>query len=103
MCIPLLVAQTVIGGRWIFGDAMCKLYYTVESINKVLSTFLLMAVSIDRYLVICHGRKATVKVNNISLSFARAPTCLLYESTALDDFIRRKHARRFPFGNTLSS
>uniref|UniRef100_A0A914XEX6 G-protein coupled receptors family 1 profile domain-containing protein n=1 Tax=Plectus sambesii TaxID=2011161 RepID=A0A914XEX6_9BILA len=50
--IPL-VATDMIVGSWIFGNVLCRVNYALESINKVLSTFILTAVSWDRCMAIC--------------------------------------------------
>ncbi len=50
--IPLLLADQAY--TWIFGTLMCKYYYTMESLNKLMSVLILTALSCDRYLAVCH-------------------------------------------------
>lgn len=56
MLLPILVSDAIMF-HWIFGAAFCKLYLISESINKMLSTFILAALSFDRYLAICCSKE----------------------------------------------
>jgi hypothetical protein len=52
--VPLLgvdVAQS----QWPFGLLACKLLFTFEGANKSLTPLVLMALSVDRYVAVCHG------------------------------------------------
>lgn len=40
--------------RWIFGPAMCKLFYACTSMSWFNSVFTLTVLSADRYVAICH-------------------------------------------------
>lgn len=51
--LPFLVTTMLIK-YWIFGNAMCKIYYVLYSINFFSNAFILMAMSADRYLAVCH-------------------------------------------------
>lgn len=53
LSLPMLVTNMYFF-QWIFGRCLCKVYWIVESINKMLSTFVLCALSCERYLTICH-------------------------------------------------
>lgn len=50
--VPLIILD-ILMNRWILGVIMCKIFYTTDSINRVLSSFILTALSFDRYLAIC--------------------------------------------------
>lgn len=50
--LPFVATDIVTG--WVFGTAMCKLFWMIEQVNRILSTFILMALSGDRYLAVCH-------------------------------------------------
>lgn len=52
--VPLIIVDIIMNGEWIFGNILCKIHWTTDSVNKILSTFILTMVSFDRYLAICH-------------------------------------------------
>ncbi|XP_052780009.1 somatostatin receptor type 2-like [Mya arenaria] len=51
--LPFLIT-TMMLEYWIFGNAMCKIYFVFFSINFFTSVFTLTAMSADRYLAVCH-------------------------------------------------
>ncbi len=53
MSLPLTISYILLA-HWIFGPIMCKIYWTFESVGKILSTFILTALSWDRYSAVCH-------------------------------------------------
>lgn len=55
--LPMLVASLVMS-RWIFGNILCKIYWIVESYNKLLSVFILTAMSFERFITICRPNYA---------------------------------------------
>lgn len=50
--LPLLVSDMLVG-EWMFGVFMCKLYWIIEWVNKLLSTFIMTVLSWDRFLAVC--------------------------------------------------
>lgn len=51
--IPLLIV-TLIMRYWIFGDALCKVYMILTSMNQYTSSTFLCIMSADRYVAVCH-------------------------------------------------
>ncbi|KAK0401308.1 hypothetical protein QR680_015706 [Steinernema hermaphroditum] len=50
--IPMLVSYFINGG-WKLGFVMCKVFWTVENVNKLLSVAILTIMSVERYMGIC--------------------------------------------------
>lgn len=80
--VPVIILD-ILRNRWELGLVVCKIFWTMDSVNKVLSTFILTALSFDRYLAICKPTlmpqwksvKCTITVLLLCLLFAAA---LLY-------------------------
>ncbi|XP_010872309.2 somatostatin receptor type 5 isoform X1 [Esox lucius] len=51
--LPFLTTQNVLS-YWPFGEFMCRVVMTADSINQFTSTFCLTMMSIDRYLAVVH-------------------------------------------------
>ncbi|KAL3877881.1 hypothetical protein ACJMK2_035525 [Sinanodonta woodiana] len=51
--LPFLIPTTIME-YWMFGTAMCKIYFVLFSINLFTGVFTLTAMSADRYLAVCH-------------------------------------------------
>ncbi|KAG7232490.1 hypothetical protein INR49_008784 [Caranx melampygus] len=48
--LPIWTASLLQGGRWQFGDTICKLTHLIFSVNLFSSIFFLTCMSVDRYL-----------------------------------------------------
>ncbi|GMS79851.1 hypothetical protein PENTCL1PPCAC_2026 [Pristionchus entomophagus] len=53
LSIPFLITQQLLQ-YWMFGNAICKLYWVLEIASKICSTLILCALAFDRYMAICH-------------------------------------------------
>ncbi|TKR73775.1 hypothetical protein L596_021047 [Steinernema carpocapsae] len=69
--IPMLVSY-FLNGEWHLGFIMCKIFWTVENVNKLLSVALLTIMSLERYMDICRPfnkhRKKQYKISHILLT-----------------------------------
>ncbi|XP_022093677.1 somatostatin receptor type 2-like [Acanthaster planci] len=43
---------------WVFGPVLCKVVFSVDGMNMFISLFCLTAMSIDRYVAVCHAMKS---------------------------------------------
>ena len=50
--LPLIMVTAVLR-RWVFGSAVCKIYFTLSGINMFSGSFTLVAMSADRFLAVC--------------------------------------------------
>lgn len=53
-----LSISTIMNYKWVFGPVMCHIVYAIDGLNQFCSVFVLTAMSIDRYIAICHARAA---------------------------------------------
>ncbi|XP_034050389.1 somatostatin receptor type 2 [Thalassophryne amazonica] len=58
MSLPFIAMQLALV-HWPFGEALCRVVMTVDSLNQFTSIFCLMVMSIDRYLAVVHPIKST--------------------------------------------
>lgn len=56
--IPFILTTMALG-YWPFGMVMCKIYWTITSINQFTSSLFLTVMSADRYLAVCHPISST--------------------------------------------
>uniref|UniRef100_A0A914WEZ5 G-protein coupled receptors family 1 profile domain-containing protein n=1 Tax=Plectus sambesii TaxID=2011161 RepID=A0A914WEZ5_9BILA len=65
--LPLLVSD-ILMGEWMFGVFMCKLYWIIEWVNKLLSTFIMTVLSWDRFLAVCAPvRSLKMRSNSVAV------------------------------------
>uniref|UniRef100_A0A8D3ECR3 Somatostatin receptor type 2 n=1 Tax=Scophthalmus maximus TaxID=52904 RepID=A0A8D3ECR3_SCOMX len=58
MSLPFIAMQLALV-HWPFGQSLCRVIMTVDSLNQFTSIFCLMLMSIDRYLAVVHPIKST--------------------------------------------
>ncbi|KAM6897158.1 somatostatin receptor type 2-like [Xenentodon cancila] len=58
MSLPFIAMQLALV-HWPFGEALCRVILTVDSLNQFTSIFSLMVMSIDRYLAVVHPIRST--------------------------------------------
>ncbi|XP_061080732.1 melanin-concentrating hormone receptor 1-like [Conger conger] len=57
--MPFLIHQLVGHGAWRFGAAMCTLITALDSNSQIVSTYILTAMTLDRYLATVHPMRFT--------------------------------------------
>lgn len=93
MSLPFVVSKLLLR-RWVFGRVLCHLYWLFETVNKTVSTFLLVTLSANCYLGVCHPQfykkwkrpKATLAVVFgcvLAASFLLAPV-IYYTDVVVD-------------------
>lgn len=58
MSLPFIALQLALV-HWPFGEALCRIIMSVDSLNQFTSIFCLMVMSIDRYLAVVHPIRST--------------------------------------------
>ncbi|XP_041670889.1 somatostatin receptor type 2-like [Cheilinus undulatus] len=58
MSLPFIAMQLALV-HWPFGEVLCRVIMSVDSLNQFTSIFCLMVMSIDRYLAVVHPIKST--------------------------------------------
>uniref|UniRef100_A0A914W8B6 G-protein coupled receptors family 1 profile domain-containing protein n=1 Tax=Plectus sambesii TaxID=2011161 RepID=A0A914W8B6_9BILA len=51
--IPLMLPY-LYTGQWLVGETLCRAFWTIENMNKILSIALLTVMSVERYMTVCH-------------------------------------------------
>lgn len=92
--LPFLITTTLLK-HWIFGFAMCKIYFVLFSINLFTSVFTLLVMSADRYMAVCHAvtsvqyRTPTISrlvcISTWAVSFLVMLPIILYSKTVRND------------------
>lgn len=79
--LPFLVVD-LLKGQWLFGLAMCKVYWFGESVNKLLSSFLMTVLSWDRYMAVCSPVKS-MKMRSNATALKVLLACTLFATVLL--------------------
>ncbi|KAF1755652.1 hypothetical protein GCK72_012102 [Caenorhabditis remanei] len=79
--LPFLVVD-LLKGQWLFGVAMCKVYWFGESVNKLLSSFLMTVLSWDRYMAVCSPVKS-MKMRSNATALKVLLACTLFATALL--------------------
>lgn len=95
-----IMATTALVKHWVFGFAMCKIYFVLYSINLFGGAFNLCVMSADRYLAVCHPiRSLKYRTPRIalflclciwSLSFLVMLPIILYSTTLQNRYMPDK-------------
>uniref|UniRef100_A0AC35U044 G_PROTEIN_RECEP_F1_2 domain-containing protein n=1 Tax=Rhabditophanes sp. KR3021 TaxID=114890 RepID=A0AC35U044_9BILA len=70
LSLPSTIADSLVG-FWMFGTLACKIHHVFSSVGRVASTFLITAMSVDRYIAIAkpHGLLGRTTKKNILIVF----------------------------------
>lgn len=60
----LITPITTMAKQWLFGDAMCYLFPLFQGMSICISTFTLMAIAVDRYILIIHPTKPPIRLEH---------------------------------------
>ncbi|KAE9420990.1 hypothetical protein Angca_002160, partial [Angiostrongylus cantonensis] len=103
LSLPPAILDSVIG-FWIFGTWMCKLHHVCGSVGRIASTFLITAMSFDRYVAVCHPHHTYLRSRSFvlgvitclsvlafflllpMLTYAKANEMVLHELKAMDSY-----------------
>ncbi|KAK0398629.1 hypothetical protein QR680_002682 [Steinernema hermaphroditum] len=67
LSLPPAILDSIIG-FWMFGTAICKLHHVCGSVGRIVSTFLITAMSFDRYVAVCHPHKHKLRSRKFVLT-----------------------------------
>uniref|UniRef100_A0A914Z9E9 G-protein coupled receptors family 1 profile domain-containing protein n=1 Tax=Panagrolaimus superbus TaxID=310955 RepID=A0A914Z9E9_9BILA len=67
LSLPPAILDNIIG-FWMFGTFICKLHHVCGSVGRIVSTFLITAMSFDRYMAVCHPYKQWYRSKKFVLS-----------------------------------
>ncbi|WAQ95698.1 RYAR-like protein [Mya arenaria] len=67
-CIPFTFIANLILNYWPFGEALCPAVLYIQTVAVFLSSYTLVAMSIDRYIVIVHPFKSRISVRQTALT-----------------------------------
>ncbi|XP_038063494.1 somatostatin receptor type 5-like [Patiria miniata] len=56
--LTFLAVSSFLDQRWVFGAFLCKVVFGVDGMNMFISLFCLTAMSVDRYVAVCHAMKS---------------------------------------------
>ncbi|KAH9489406.1 Somatostatin receptor type 2 [Bulinus truncatus] len=112
--LPILAATAIVK-HWIFGFAMCKIYFVMYSINLFGGAFNLCIMSADRYMAVCHPiRSLRYRTPRIalflclciwSLAFLVMMPIILYSGTQGNKYFNGKYTCtiRWPENQAIQS
>lgn len=101
LSLPPAILDSIIG-FWMFGTPICKLHHVCGSVGRIVSTFLITAMSFDRWVAVCHPYKRKFRSRRFvlctifalwtlafllllpMLTYARANEILLHQLRQLD-------------------
>lgn len=93
MNLPFIITDLMTG--WVFGTVLCKIHSTLDSVNRVLSTFVLTALSFDRYLVVCYPQRFAVW-RRVRVTVALLIACIVLAAVLLSPFYLFTEAKPVP-------
>ena len=67
-CIPFTFVANLILNYWPFGEAMCPIVLYIQVVAVFLSTYTLVAMGIDRYIVIVHPFKPRISAKQTCIT-----------------------------------
>ncbi|EFP03852.1 hypothetical protein GCK72_011982 [Caenorhabditis remanei] len=67
LSLPPAILDSVIG-FWIFGTTMCKVHHVFGSVGRIASTFLITAMSFDRYVAVCYPHQHRLRSRTFVIS-----------------------------------
>uniref|UniRef100_A0A183BM27 G_PROTEIN_RECEP_F1_2 domain-containing protein n=1 Tax=Globodera pallida TaxID=36090 RepID=A0A183BM27_GLOPA len=67
MSLPPAILNSIIG-FWMFGTTVCKLHHVCALVGRIVSTFLITALSFDRWVAVCHPYKRNFRSRKFVIS-----------------------------------